>query len=75
MNTPKKLYYTKIEVDGRCVDLLLSEKEVAKGSNRVIDPKNNKFIPENVNTCWPVEQPPKCSFWDRIIGNCNCRKD
>lgn len=66
----KTLYHTKVQVDGRCVDLLLSEAEIAKGANRVSSGKYNKYIPETVNTCWPIEQPPKCSFWDRIIGNC-----
>jgi len=68
----KNLYYTKIEVDGRCIDLLFTEKEIAKASERTILEENKEFIPENVNTCWPIEQPPKCSFWDRIIGNCKC---
>ncbi len=62
MKSKNKLFYTKIEVDGRCLD-----------SNRTIDPVNSDFIPDNVNTCWPIEQPPKCSFWDKILGNCKCK--
>ena len=66
----KKLYFTKIEVDGRCIDLLFTEKEIVKASKRIFDEENLKNIPENNTTCWPLEHPPKCSFWDKIIGNC-----
>jgi hypothetical protein len=74
MKSKNKLFYTKIEVDGRCIDLLLTEKEITKGSNRIIDPVNSDFIPNTINTCWPIEQPPKCSFWDKILGNCSCKE-
>jgi len=69
-----KLYYTKIEIDGRCVDLLFTEKEIAKASKRTENGKNCEYIPETVNTCWPIEQPPNCSFWNRIIGKCDCKE-
>jgi len=66
-------YYTKIEVDGRCIDLLFTEEEIAIASERTLDPKNIDLIPDSVNTCWPIEKPPACSFWNRILGNCNCK--
>lgn len=66
----KKLIYGKIEVDGRCLDLLFTEVEVARANKRAIEPTNSNLIPENVNTCWPIEKPPECSFWNRITGNC-----
>ena len=71
----KKLefYYSKIEVDGRCLDLLFTEAEIARASKRAEDPKNSEIIPDYVNTCWPIEKPPACSFWNRILGNCNCK--
>jgi hypothetical protein len=72
MSNNKKLYYAKCEVDGRCIDMLLSETEIARASKRLLADENKKFIPETCNTCWPIEQPPKCSFWNRIIGNCKC---
>lgn len=73
MKSKNKLFYTKIEVDGRCLDLLFTEKEIARASNRIIDPANSDFIPSTLNTCWPIEQPPKCSFWEKILGNCSCK--
>lgn len=72
MKQTKQLFYTKIEVDGRCLDLLLTEKEIAKASERMLDSNNSSFIPSNLNTCWPIEHPPKCSFWNKILGNCSC---
>lgn len=68
-----QLYFTKIEVDGRCLDLLFTEAEIARASKRAIDPKNCDLIPDSVNTCWPVQKPPACSFWNRILGNCECK--
>jgi hypothetical protein len=73
MDTEKKLYFTKIEVDGRCIDLLFTEKEIARAAHRMENPENNKFVPSDLNTCWPIVPPPSCSFWDRIIGKCNCK--
>lgn len=70
MQEDKKLIYGKIEVDGRCLDLLFTEVEVARANKRAIEPTNSNLIPENVNTCWPIEKPPECSFWNRITGNC-----
>ena len=61
-------------MDGRCIDLLLTADEISKGSKRATSSHNNKFIPETVNTCWPIEQPPKCSFWSKILGTCNCEE-
>lgn len=66
----QKLYFSKIDVDGRCIDLLLTETEIARASKRAIDPKNCDQIPDNLNTCWPIDKPPACSFWDKILGNC-----
>lgn len=66
----KKLTYTKIEIDGRCIDLLFNDAEIAKAAKRACDPNNGDLIPENTNTCWPIEKPPECSFWNRIIGKC-----
>jgi hypothetical protein len=70
MQEDKKLIYGKIEVDGRCLDLLFTEVEVARANKRATEPTNSNLIPENVNTCWPIEKPPECSFWNRITGNC-----
>jgi hypothetical protein len=68
--TEKHLTYGKVQVDGRCIDLLLTDVEVARASKRACDPANNLYIPTDINTCWPIEKPPECSFWNRIMGNC-----
>jgi hypothetical protein len=54
MSNNKKLYYAKCEVDGRCIDMLLSETEIARASKRLLADENKKFIPETCNTCWPI---------------------
>jgi hypothetical protein len=69
-----KLYYSKIEIDGRCLDLLFTESEIVNASRRAENPKNAKYIPDGVNTCWSVEQPPDCSFWSQILGICDRKK-
>ena len=64
------LVYLQATKDGRCLDMLLTMKEVEKGIARAQDSKNNDLIPENCCTCWPIEKPPSCTFWDRILFNC-----
>ena len=70
MQPQKHLTYTKIEVDGRCLDLLFTDVEIARAAKRTTLPENAALIPEAVNTCWPVEKPPACSFWDMIMNKC-----
>ncbi len=68
-----KKYYSKIEVDGRCVNLLLTETEVVKAHKRAIADSEKHGITESMyGVCWPTAQPPKCSLWDRIMGRCDC---
>lgn len=66
----KKLTYAKTEVDGRCIDLLFTDVEIARAAKRACDENNVHLIPENANTCWPIEKPPECTFWNRITGKC-----
>jgi hypothetical protein len=70
MQKDKTLTYGKIQVDGRCIDLLFTEIEIARASKRACDENNSHLIPSDVNTCWPIEKPPECSFWDRIMCKC-----
>lgn len=65
-----ELVYLQATKDGRCIDMLLPMKEVEKATARAIDPKNKDLIPETCCTCWPIEKPPSCSFWDRLLFNC-----
>lgn len=61
--------------DDRCIDMLLTLKEIEKGVARAIDPKNTNLILEDCSTCWPIEKPPKCTFWDRIMFKCSETKE
>ena len=65
-----KLFYSKIQIDGRCVDLLLSEAEITRAAKRAYDPKNIECLGQDATLCWPIEKPPECSFWNRLIGKC-----
>ena len=74
MAAEKKLYFTKIEIDGRCVPMLLTEKEVLRAGDRALEEKNASFLADNIiGICWPVTKPPKCSLWDRFMGKCDCK--
>ena len=62
-------YHTKLEVDGVPVDLLLTEGEVKKASERAL--KYPEKVSWNENTCWPVEcRDTKCSLLKWIMGKC-----
>lgn len=67
----EELIYIQGKKDNRCLDMLLPIKEIEKAVARAEDVKNKHLIPENCDTCWPIEKPPKCTFWDRIMFNCS----
>ncbi len=63
--------HTTITVDGRCLDLLMTEDEIATCFERCLADSNQKFIPtEKCCACWPVNPPPECGFWRKILGMC-----
>lgn len=64
------LVYIQAQKDGRCLDMLLPMKEIEKAVARAEDRKNTELIPDTCCTCWPIEKPPECSFWNRIMFNC-----
>lgn len=66
-----ELFYVQFQKDGRCVDMFLTLKEIEKGMDRFLDPKNQSLVPDTCCTCWPVEKPPKCTLWDRIMFRCS----
>ena len=37
----KQLHFAKTEIDGRCIDMLLTEDEIIKASKRVLNEKNH----------------------------------
>lgn len=65
------LRHTTITVDGRCIDLLLNDEEISAGLERAIDGANQGLIDmDKCCSCWPVNQPPECPFWERVLGIC-----
>lgn len=70
--------HTTITIDNRCLDLLLTEDEIATGFARSLQSENQTYIPiGKCCSCWPVQKPPQCNFWKRILGlcvECNCPK-
>lgn len=68
------LRHTTITVDGRCIDLLITDDEIATCFERFLADHNQKYIDqEKCCGCWPTNKPPECPFWRRILGICeNC---
>jgi hypothetical protein len=64
------LVYLQAKKDDRCIDMLLTMKEIEKAVARAEDSKNADKIPSDCCTCWPIDKPPKCKFWDRIMFKC-----
>lgn len=76
MPRKKQLYFSKCEIDGRCLSLLLTENEVLQASKRAELEENQKFlaIDSMIGSCWPIEKPPKCSLWNKLLGRCDCKE-
>ena len=72
--TPKtvSLQFAKTEQNGKCVELLLTDKEVSAGLKRASDPQNNKWLSgqkrcEIVSTPKiAIEIPAQLSIWERF---------
>lgn len=71
-----KLNYTKITIDNRCLDLLLTEDEITTAFERSLLDENKSFMNwDECCKCWPIQKPPECNFWRKILGlciRCNC---
>lgn len=66
-----QLRHTTIAVDGRCLDLLLTDEEITVAFERSLREENQGVIDQTKRcSCWPVNPPPECSFWRRILGIC-----
>lgn len=65
------LRHTTIEIDGRCIDLLLTEEEITTCFQRALIDKNIKYIDLN-KSCksWPLEKPKTFSIWKKILRIC-----
>lgn len=70
-----ELIHVQTTRDGRCIDMFLTLKEIEKGIDRFLDPKNENIRPTTCCTCWPIDKPPKCTFWDRILFKCADNKE
>ena len=73
--TLNALQHAKVYVDNRCIDMLLTQEEITKGLARALDIHNNQYLDtKHCCDCWPVEKPPKCNFWNKVLGLCShCR--
>lgn len=67
-----KLFHATIIVDDRCLDLLLTEDEIAQAFERSLHSENIQILDKDkCCKCWSVIKPPqKCGFWNKILGYC-----
>ena len=70
-NDAKALIKTKVTVDGRCLDLLLTHEEIISAHARAMDINNINLIGDDCCSCWPSIKEP-CGFWDRMLNRCDC---
>ena len=68
-----KLTITTVKIDGRCLDLLLTEEEVIEAHARAMHPDNKELLGDDCCSCWPKDIEP-CGFWDRVLNKCDCEK-
>ena len=63
--------HATITIDGRCLDLLMTEEEISSCFERTLSEDNQRYIDaEKCCGCWPAAKPPECPFWRRIMGIC-----
>jgi hypothetical protein len=65
------LFYAKTEINGRTVDLVLTEEQVLAGVKTSL--QNSELVCKmNPGNCWPLEKPNDCPTWKKIFGLCSC---
>ena len=67
-------YYAKANIDGRCVDLLLTKNEMVRAFSRA---KENHGIVDETRGytelfCELPSEKKKCSIWEKLLGRCDC---
>jgi len=68
----ENLFYAKTNVNGRDIDLVLSEQQILEGVKTALN--NSEFVCQmNPGNCWPVEKPKGCSFWQKLFNVCDCK--
>ena len=68
-----KLIASKAQIDGRCLDLLLTEDEIILAHARAMESHNIHLLGNDCCSCWPSTREP-CGFWDRVLNKCDCDK-
>jgi hypothetical protein len=68
-------FYAKVQIDGRCIDLLLTNGEIVRAHTRA---KENPQLVNDVRgytelCCGVPVEKRKCSIWEKLLGNCNCQ--
>lgn len=71
------LRHTIINIDNKCLDLLLTEDEIQTAFARALDHNNSQYINMDICCkCWPVDSHKECCpFWKNIFGLCEHCED
>jgi hypothetical protein len=66
------LKHTIINLDNKCLDLLLTEEEIQVAFARALDHNNAQYINQSICCkCWPIDSNNECCpFWKKIFGLC-----
>ena len=69
--------HTIINVDNKCLDLLLTDQEIQTAFARALDANNSQYIDRNICCkCWPIDANKECCpFWKNIFGLCEHCED
>jgi len=66
-------------VGERCLDLLLTEEEIATTFQRTLKEENYNLLDRTkCGKCWPRQKSPHCPFWRKILDiclECDCNKN
>lgn len=66
-HSEEDLIYAQATIDGRCIDLLLTQDQILQGF------ENGLANPERIpvcGQCWDIKKPNKCGILDRIMNRC-----
>lgn len=65
-------FYAKTEINGRVIDMVLTEDQVIDGMKLAL--QNSDLVCQmNPGNCWPIEKPNDCPIWKKIFGICSCK--
>ena len=69
MPKQKVLYFTKCEIDGRCLALLLTEKEIVQATKRAELKENQKYL------AGPLQNHPNVHYGIKYWGDVTARSN